>query len=228
MTHRSTARNRPARGRRGGAARVAAGLACIGALAAGAAGLAQDGARFGGRLSVLPVDFATRPTMSGSGRAEGVLAGRTLTVAGAFEGLSSPAVAARLHRAPPARRGPAEFALDVTRAEAGRFAGEIALDDDQVPALRRGEYYVQVGTRNNPDGEIRGWLAPRAETADASTPAGFPVRELLGYVRAVMPPAGRRLDEAALAAVVACILQRNGAEAGTAALSAASEGRIVP
>ena len=273
MIHRAAAENRPGRRRDGRAARIAAGLACIGALIAGAAGLAQDGARFGGRLSVLPIDFATRPTMSGSGRAEGVLAGRTLTVSGAFEGLSSPAAAARLHRAPPARRGPAEFALDVTRAESGRFSGEIALDDDQVTALRRGEYYVQVGTRNNPDGEIRGWLTPRAETADASTPAGFlagqartgavayrdacatchqgdlgggfdapelagpafrslwggrPVRELLGYVRAAMPPAGRRLDEAALAAVVACILQRNGAEAGTAALSAASEGRIVP
>lgn len=273
MVHHAAAENRPGRRRGGRAARIAAALAGLGALAVGAAGLAQDGARFGGRLSVLPVDFATRPTMSGSGRAEGVLAGRTLTVAGAFEGLSSPAAAARLHRAPPARRGPAVFALDVTAAAAGRVAGEVELDDAQMRALRRGEYYVQIATRDNPGGELRGWLLPRAEAADTSTPAGFlagqartgavayrdacatchqgdlsggfdapelagpafrslwggrPVRELLSYVRAAMPPAGRRPDDATLAAVVAYILQQNGAEAGTAALSAASEGRIAP
>ena len=141
---------------------LAAALACVGALAAGSAGLAQDAARFGGRLSVMPVDFATRPTMSGSGRAEAVLDGRTLAVAGDFQGLSSPAAAGRLHRAPPARRGPAVFDLDVTEAAAGQVSGEVELDDAQIRALRRGEYYVQIATRDNPDGELRGWLLPRA------------------------------------------------------------------
>ena len=263
------------RRRGGGAARLAVRLVCIGVLAAaGPAGRTQDGARFGGRLSILPVDFATLPTMSGSGDAEAVLDGRTLTVSGAFEGLSSPATAAHLHRAPPARRGPAVFALEVTEAASGRIAGEIELDDAQTGALRRGEYYVQIGTRNNPDGEIRGWLLPRAEAAAAAPPAagylasqartgavayrnvcatchqadlsggldapelagpafrslwgGRPVRELLGYVQAAMPPAGRQPDLDTLAAVVAYILQQNGAGAGIAALSAASEGTIGP
>ena len=179
MTHRSTAPHRPGRRRRGGAARVAAGLLCIGALVAGSAGRAQDGARFGGRLSILPVDFATRPTMSGAGRAEARLDGRTLAVTGTFEGLSSPAAAARLHRAPPARRGPAVSALDFTAAASGRLAGEIELDDEQLRALRRGEYYVQVGTRNNPDGEIRGWLLPRAETPAEPSPAEPPPASFL-------------------------------------------------
>ena len=45
-------------------------LACIGVLLAAApAAQAQDGARFGGRLSIVPVDFATRPNVSGSGEA---------------------------------------------------------------------------------------------------------------------------------------------------------------
>ncbi len=261
-------------------------LACIGVLLAAVAGAqAQDGARFGGRLSIVPVDFATRADVSGSGEAEAVLEDRTLTVSGTFEGLSSPAAAARLHRAPPARRGPAVFALDVTAAATGRVEGEVELDDTQVDALRRGEYYVQIATRNNPDGEIRGWLLPRGdEAAEAAvtrpaaapvTPSparylasqartgetayrdvcaschrrdlsggldtpelagpafrsmwgGRPVRELLGYVEAAMPPAGRRPDETTRAAIVAYILQRNGAGAGDAALSAASAGIIGP
>lgn len=264
---------------------LAGGLACIGVVLAAAPGApAQDRARFGGRLSIVPVDFATRANVSGSGEAEAVLEDRTLTVNGTFEGLSSPATSARLHRAPPARRGPAVFALDVTAAASGRVEGEVELDDMQAEALRRGEYYVQIATRNNPEGEIRGWLLPRGdESAEAAagpsaarvTPSparylasqarageaayrdvcaschrrdlsggldtpelagpsfrsmwgGRPVRELLGYVEAAMPPAGRRPDEATLAAIVAYILQRNGAGSGDAALSAASAGVIGP
>ena len=256
-------------------------LACIGVLLAAAGAQAQDGARFGGRLSIVPVDFATRANVSGSGEAEAVLEGRTLTVNGTFEGLSSPATAARLHRAPPARRGPAVFDLDVTAAASGRVDGEVELDDRQAETLRRGEYYVQIATRNNPDGEIRGWLLPRGEqaagarppTAPAAPPArylasqarageaayrdvcaschrrdlsggldtpelagrafrsmwgGRPVRELLGYVEAAMPPAGRQPDEATLAAIVAYILRQNGADAGDAALSATSANIIGP
>ena len=252
-------------------------LACVGVLLAAAPGApAQDGARFGGRLSIVPVDFATRASVSGSGEAEAVLEDRTLTVSGTFEGLSSPATAARLHRAPPARRGPAVFALDVTAAASGRVEGEVELDDGQAEALRRGEYYVQIATRNNPDGEIRGWLLPRREAAATpATPAaarylasqartgeaayrdacaschrrdlsggldtpqlagpafrsmwgGRPVRELLGYVTAAMPPAGGQPDADTLAAIVAYILRQNGAGAGDTALSAASAGTIGP
>ena len=333
-SHPVRRRGATARGR--GAGQPAFRLACIGVLlAAGATAQAQDGDRFGGRLSIVPVDFATRPNVSGSGEAEAVLDGGTLTVTGTFEGLSSPAAAAHLHRAPPARRGPAVFALDVTEAIAGRVEGEVDLDDAQVEALRRGGYYVQIATRNNPDGEIRGWLLPRAgadpaegaepgadteqeagaggeqaatqgeadaqaglgaeadaepqadaaggadaqagangdEPADAAAPVryladqartgeaayrnvcaschqadlsggfdtpelagpafrslwgGRPVRDLLGYIEAAMPPAGRQPDEATRAAIVAYILRQNGAEAGGAPLSAASEGMIAP
>ena len=57
---------------------------------------------------------------------------------------------------------------------------------------------------------------------------GRPVRDLLGYVEAAMPPAGRQPDDDTLAAIVAYILQQNGAGAGDAPLSAASEGMIGP
>ena len=250
-------------------------LACMGVLLAAAPGAqAQDGDRFGGRLSIVPVDFATRPNVSGSGEAEAMLEDRTLTVAGTFEGLSSPATEAHLHRAPPARRGPAVFALEVTAATAGRVDGEVELDDTQAEALRRGEYYVQIATRDNPDGEIRGWLLPRdEEAAEAAAPSpahylasqaqtgeiayrdvcaschqrdlsggfdtpelagsafrsmwtGRPVRELLGYVKAAMPPAGRQPDEDTLTAIVAYILRENGAAPGGPELSSTSAGTI--
>ena len=55
---------------------------------------AQSGERFRGRLSVLPVDFATARTMSGSGEARATLTGNSLVITGTFEGLSSPATAA--------------------------------------------------------------------------------------------------------------------------------------
>ena len=276
MANHGTTLEMPGRGRRRrGAAGPAVRLVCVGVLVgAGSAAHAQDGARFGGRLSIVPVDFATRPNVSGAGEAEAVLEDRTLTIAGTFEGLSSPATAAHLHRAPPARRGPPVFALEVTEAESGRVAGEVELDDAQIQALRRGGHYVQIGTRNNPEGEIRGWLLPRAEAAAAAPPTasylagqartgavayrnvcatchqadlsggfdapelagpafrglwgGRPVRDLLGYVRAAMPPAGRRPDEDTLAAIVAYILQQNGLGAGAVALTAASGGKIAP
>ena len=43
---------------------------------------------------------------------------------------------------------------------------------------------------------------------------GRPVRELLGYVKAAMPPAGRQPDEDTLTAIVAYILRENGAAPG--------------
>ena len=123
---------------------------------------AQSDERFRGRLSVLPVDFATASTMSGSGEAHATLTGDTLVVTGTFEGLSSPATAAHIHRAPPARRGPVAFALDVTSAVSGTLAGTIELTTSETAVLREHGYYVQIHTERNRDGELRGWLmAPR-------------------------------------------------------------------
>ena len=127
---------------------------------------AQGDERFRGRLSVLPVDFATARTMSGSGEARATLTGRTLAITGAFEGLSSPATVAHIHRAPPARRGPVAFAIEVSRATvatSGELSGTLELTDGQIRTLRNSEYYVQVHTETNPGGEVRGWLIPQTE-----------------------------------------------------------------
>lgn len=127
----------------------------------GAAPGAQRGERFRGRLSVLPVDPATARTMSGSGEARATLTGHSLVITGTFEGLSSPATVAHIHRAPPARRGPVAFTVEVTTAASGEVSGSLELDDAQIQALRHSEYYVQIHTENNAGGEIRGWLMPQ-------------------------------------------------------------------
>ena len=127
---------------------------------------AQGDERFRGRLSVLPVDPATAPTMSGSGEAHATLTGRTLAITGTVEGLSSPATVAHIHQAPPARRGPVAFTIEVsstTVATSGELSGTLELTDGQIRTLRNSEYYVQIHTENHTGGEIRGWLMPEQD-----------------------------------------------------------------
>ena len=132
-------------------------------LAAGAGGgllLAQTGEQFAGRLSRMPVDRAIAPAISGGGDARATLAGSELTIVATFDGMSSPATAAHVHRAPVARRGPVAFTLDVPAAAAGRIDETVMLTDAQLAVLRDGRYYLQIHTRDNPGGELRGWLLP--------------------------------------------------------------------
>lgn len=49
------------------------------------------------RLSPVPIDAQLAPTVTGHGSVSAVLAGTKLNVTGSFEGMRSPAIAARLH-----------------------------------------------------------------------------------------------------------------------------------
>jgi hypothetical protein len=121
---------------------------------------AQEGAVFRARLSVVPVDAVTARTTSGTGSVTAALVGTRLFLAGRFEGLSSPATAAHLHRAPKGLRGPVAFALSIVRATAGGLGGSVELTSEQIDALKMGGFYVQIHSERNPDGELRGWLLP--------------------------------------------------------------------
>ena len=122
----------------------------------------QSSQQFSGRLSVLPVNPVTVNSMSGEGYVIGTLDDMALMITGTFTGLSSPATAAHIHQAPPARRGQARFTLEVTTSTSGTIAGSVVLSADQIELLHSRSYYVQVHTENNPDGEIRGWLLPQS------------------------------------------------------------------
>ena len=122
--------------------------------------LPQDG-RFKARLSKVPVNAETSRTTSGSGSVTAVLVGSELFITGSFEGMSSPATSAHLHRAPKGLRGPVAFTLSVESAATGALEASVELGDAQLEELRAGRYYVQIHTETNPEGEIRGWLFPK-------------------------------------------------------------------
>ncbi len=139
-------------------------LAGLAAAALHAGGLQPAaGERFGGRLSRMPVDLVTTHTVRGSGAVSATLDGGELTIVATFAGMSSPATAAHVHRAPRARPGPVAFGVEVPQADAGRIETTVALTDEQVATLRRGHYYLQIHTEGNAGGELRGWLLPRPE-----------------------------------------------------------------
>ena len=119
---------------------------------------AQSSERFKGRLSRLPVERPTAPQLRGQGSVEATLNGDELVLTAKFEGLSSPATAAHIHRAPVARRGPVAFTVEVPAVATGELRDTITLTNAQLEQLREGLYYLQIHTEGNPGGELRGWL----------------------------------------------------------------------
>ena len=118
---------------------------------------------FAARLSPVPITVAMQETVTGRGAVTAVLDGNRLTIAGTFEGLRSPATAARLHLAPRGVRGPAIADLEVSRAVAGRIAGVVELSDREREALDESSMYIQLHSEKAPDGNLWGWLLPRED-----------------------------------------------------------------
>jgi mono/diheme cytochrome c family protein len=56
---------------------------------------------------------------------------------------------------------------------------------------------------------------------------GRPARELFAYIKAAMPPAGRKPDDETLTNIVAYILRQNGMRAGFSPFAATADGAIV-
>jgi hypothetical protein len=105
----------------------------------------------GGEEAVPPV-----PTpASGSAAVDLDLATRVITVAGAYAGLTSPAVVVDLHGpAPFGQTGPS--LMNLTHVPGGTFGGTGVLSPQQVADLALGLCYVDVHTTAFPSGEIRG------------------------------------------------------------------------
>ena len=142
------------------ARRALTALIAVGWLAHGAAAIAQGGDRFTARLAWVPTAGVDR--VSGKGTATGTLSGRTLTIAGSFEGLGGPATIARLHEGiAKGARGKAVSDLTITKATSGSISGSVMLTQEQVDALRQGRLYIQVHGEKGlaPDGaNLWGWL----------------------------------------------------------------------
>jgi hypothetical protein len=129
------------------------------ALALGLSLFAQTGETYKARLSAVPADARTRPSLAGIGSATAMLSGSKLTVNGSFEGLLSPATTAQLRAAVMAGvRGPVIQELTIAKATSGAISGSIDLTPDQIEKLHKGGIYVQIQSEKAPEGVLWGWL----------------------------------------------------------------------
>ncbi|WP_245939889.1 CHRD domain-containing protein [Stenomitos frigidus] len=120
---------------------------------------------------------ATVPSAStfAFGSAGAVLVGNRFVVRGDFSGLNSPLrdfatdpvnppnpnvnSGIHVHKGDPSKNGPFQYALEVQPGAdqlSGRFKGEYTLTEDQLQALSNGTLYMDLHTKQNRAGELRG------------------------------------------------------------------------
>jgi len=120
---------------------------------------AQNEVRYKVRLAPVPMDIAMRSTVAGMGSATAVVKGTSLTITGTFDGLRSPATAARLHQGPAMGIRGMPFAdLTISKATNGTITGSVTLTPEQARALERGRVYLQISSERAPDGNLWGWF----------------------------------------------------------------------
>ena len=114
---------------------------------------------FNARLTMMPIDLATRVDVTGSGSGSAELNGERLFVRGSFSGLRGPATVVRLHEgAEMGVRGDAISELSVEASVSGTFSGNVELTQEQVQRLRQGRLYIQIHSEAAPEGNLWGWL----------------------------------------------------------------------
>jgi hypothetical protein len=110
---------------------------------------------------------------SATGTAEITLDDVAKTISGTitYTGLSGPPNAAHIHEAACGHNGPPVFDFDEVTADKIEFEdGE--LEDAEIADLKAGNYYINVHTAANPNGEIRGQLFE--EGSQEKCPSGGP------------------------------------------------------
>lgn len=118
---------------------------------------------------------AANPSTSAFGSAGAVLVGDRLIVRGDYSNLSStlrdyatdpldppnPSITSgiHIHQGESTANGPFQYALEVNPDQtelAGRFSGAYTLTNEQIQALSEGNLYVDIHTKQNRAGELRG------------------------------------------------------------------------
>ena len=129
---------------------------------AGVSLLAQGGDKFKTRLSPAPALGIQPATVQGTGAASATLSGRKLSISGSFEKMASPATVGHLCLGQLAGvRGECVFDIAVTKTgdgKTGTIAAALDLTPQQVEALRKGRFYVQIHSEGVPTGHLLGWL----------------------------------------------------------------------
>ena len=123
---------------------------------------AQSEQKFKTRLSPVPALGIQPATVAGVGSASATLTGRKLTVIGSFEKMASPATVGHLCLGQlPGVRGESVFDLTVAKTgdgTSGTFSGTFDLTAEQIDALKKGRFYVQIHSEGAPNGHLLGWL----------------------------------------------------------------------
>jgi hypothetical protein len=111
------------------------------------------------RLAPVAIDAAMKSVIAGEGSVTATLSGNMFIISGTFTGLKSPATAAHIHQGTaPGVRGSPVLNLTVTKAQSGEISGMFELTPDQVQALHKGKWYVQIHSEKAPAGNLWGWL----------------------------------------------------------------------
>ena len=132
---------------------------CLAAAVCAILAQAQGTETYKARLTAVPADARTRPTLAGMGSATGTLSGGKLSISGTFEGLLSAATMAQLHGAVAAGvRGPVIGDLTVAKATSGSLSGSFTLTPQQIESFHKGGLYIEIHSEKAPDGVIWGWL----------------------------------------------------------------------
>jgi CHRD domain len=117
------------------------------------------GKPFSGRLAGISRDSAAPSSAGGSGMLYAVLDGKgKLAINGTFEGMSSPATVAHLHRAVQGQPETKVADLTVSKGVSGVIKGSVTLTEADIQELQKGACYVQIDSEQTPEGSLRGWL----------------------------------------------------------------------
>ena len=111
------------------------------------------------RLAPVAISIPMRVNVAGSGLVTASLTGNKLTISGKFEGLPSNATAAQIHQGTAIGvRGRTLLDLSVSKATSGNVSGSYDLTSEQLEALKRGRWYVQIDSEKAPEGTLWGWI----------------------------------------------------------------------
>lgn len=120
---------------------------------------AQGAETYKVRLAPVAIDAAMKSVIAGEGSVTAILDGNKFMISGAFTGLKSPATVAHIHQGTaPGVRGAPVLNLMVTKAQSGEISGMFELTPEQVQALHKGRWYVQIHSEKAPAGNLWGWL----------------------------------------------------------------------
>ena len=127
-----------------------------------ASATAQTEQKFKGRLFPVPALGIQPATVAGVGSASATLTGKKLSISGSFEKMASPATAAHLNLGQTTGvRGQPVFDLTVSKTgdgTSGTLSGTFDLTTEQIDALKKGRFYVQIHSEGAPNGHLLGWL----------------------------------------------------------------------